>query len=104
MSSHLLHKDGDSIGMVWERFQREPERQSAVKLAHAARVVSDVCTFAKLRLLYLLQVCKEDAGCITQLESKYDLLFSELHKANSHFTREEYGLGIEPFDDGLTRS
>jgi hypothetical protein len=62
MSSHLLHKDADGIGMVWERFGRKEQRQQAVKLGHSARVVSDVCSFSKLRLLTLLTVCKEKAN------------------------------------------
>ena len=50
MSSHLIHKDGDGVGMVWERYQRTKEDQIAVKLAHCARIVSDICSFSQLRL------------------------------------------------------
>lgn len=55
ISSHLLHKDGIGVGMVWERYLRDPARREAVGLGHAARVVSDVCAFSKLRLLQLLR-------------------------------------------------
>lgn len=41
MSSHLLHKDADGIGMVWDRYGRDSVRQSAAKLGQSARVVSD---------------------------------------------------------------
>ena len=94
MSSHLLHKDGDGIGMVWERYKRDPEQQAAVKLGHSARVVSDVCTFAKLRLLSLLRACEQHrpAELISKIEGRYEaLLFAELAKASRHFTEVEYG-------------
>ncbi|MBR8387650.1 hypothetical protein KDX26_35195 [Burkholderia cenocepacia] len=50
MSSHLVHKDADSIGMIWERSTRDEVRRTAVSLGHSARVVSDACAFAQLRL------------------------------------------------------
>lgn len=90
MSSHLLHKDGDGIGIVWERYCRAPDHQTAVELGHSARVVSDVCTFGKLRLLYLLKLCNKSVDPIRFLEKQYELLFQELHKANEHFTQVEY--------------
>jgi hypothetical protein len=91
MSSHLLHKDADGIGMVWERTKRSPHRQATVTLGHAARVVSDVCTFAQLRLLYLLKLCGGDTSCIRELENEYTLLFKQLKNANSQFNWVEYG-------------
>ncbi len=91
MSSHLLHKDADGIGMVWERTKRSPHRQAAVTLGHAARVVSDVCTFAQLRLLYLLKLCGGDTSCIRELENDYTLVFKQLKNANTQFNWVEYG-------------
>lgn len=92
MSSHLIHKDADGIGMVWDRFRRDPERQTAVKLGHSARIVSDVCTFAKLRLYSLLRACKQPTDSIGTIEERYqELLFDELDKAGNQFTDIEYG-------------
>jgi hypothetical protein len=93
MSSHLLHKDGDGVGMVWDRYRREPDRQATVRLGHAARIVSDVCTFAKLRLLHLLKACGADTAEIPQIDAKYQLLNDEIAKAGAHFSRVEYGKG-----------
>lgn len=91
MSSHSLHKDAIGVGVVWERFQREPERQNAAKIGHSARVVSDVCAFAKLRLFFLLKLCKKELTSIGEIEKQYEALFSELSKAGSYFTDVEYG-------------
>ena len=92
MSSHLLHKDADGIGMVWDRYQRDVERQAAVKLGHSARVVSDVCSFAFLRALTLLRVCSQSTQALREIEERYALLlFTELTKAIQRFTELEYG-------------
>jgi len=90
MSSHLLHKDGDGVGMVWERYRRTKEDQIAVKLGHSARVVSDICSFSKLRLLQLLRFCNQNTEVISNLESKYTMLFKELKKAGDNFVKHEY--------------
>jgi hypothetical protein len=91
MSSHLIHKDADGIGMVWERFTRDSQRQAAVKLGHSARIVSDVCTFAKLRLFSLLRACDQSTLSIKTIEEMYQVsLFDELAKAGNQFTHTEY--------------
>lgn len=90
MSSHLIHKDGDGIGMVWERYQREPRRQAAVRSAHLSRLVSDVCAFAKFRTARLLHACKRDLTPIRELESRYRSLDESLKSANAHFSQTEY--------------
>ena len=91
MSSHLLHKDADGIGMVWERRRRNVERQTAVRLAHSARLVSDVCTFAKLRLMTLLRACQQPEGVLADLERRHGPLFAQIQAANQHFRTVEYG-------------
>ena len=91
MSSHLIHKDGDGVGMVWERYGRNEREQSAVKLGHCARIVSDICSFSQLRLFQLLRFCGQDTDVIKEIESRYDLLFDELSKASKNFTEVEYG-------------
>lgn len=90
MSSHLLHKDADGVKMVWERARRSPERQTVVKLAHAARVVSDICTFSELRLFFLLKACNRDSKVIPDIEKTYTMFFQDLKKASDHFIRIEY--------------
>jgi hypothetical protein len=91
MSSHLLHKDADGIGIVWERRRRNSERQAAVRLAHSARLVSDICAFAQLRLLTLLRACKQPVGVLADLEARYKHLFAQIQAALQHFRTVEYG-------------
>ncbi len=90
MSSHLIHKDGDGIGMVWERYQREPRHQAAVKAAHISRLVSDVCAFAKFRTARLLQACKVEVTPIREIESRYQWLNESFKEATCHFSQTEY--------------
>lgn len=91
MSSHLLHKDADGIGMVWERYGRPAERQLAVRMAHSARIVSDVCAFAKLRLLTLLKACGASQDALKTLEYKYKQLDDEFAAAIARFNELECG-------------
>lgn len=90
-SSHLIHKDGDGVGMVWERYGRDSTRQTAVKLGHSSRIVSDVCVFAELRLLYLLKASKQTPNIIVTVQKKHTVLFGELQKARDNFIAKEYG-------------
>jgi hypothetical protein len=91
MSSHLIHKDGDGIGMAWDRRNRDDRRRAAATLGHTSRIVSDVCSYAMLRLFTLLGVCGGDNHSITELQAEYRLLFDQLSKANAHFNEVEYG-------------
>lgn len=91
MSSHLLHKDADGVGMVWDRYGRDHERQTAVKLGHSARIVSDICSFSQLRLTALLRACQQPVSAVKAINEKYEvLLFDELAKASKKFTETEY--------------
>lgn len=91
MSSHLLHKDADGIGMVWERYGRSHEEQIAVKMGHSARVVSDVCSFAKLRLFSLSKACGALHDELKAIESRYKHLDTALTAAADRFNEVEYG-------------
>jgi hypothetical protein len=92
MSSHLLHKDADGVGMVWERYGRDTEAQSAVKLGHSARVVLDICSFAELRLFSVLRASGQPTEPMFEIRQKYrPMLFDELEKASLHFAQVEYG-------------
>lgn len=91
MSSHLLHKDADGIGMVWERYRRSPDKQLAVRMGHSARIVSDVCSYAKLRLFCLLTACGESKDALSAIQSRYEHLESALTAAIARFNEVEYG-------------
>lgn len=92
MSSHLMHKDGDGVGMVWERSIRSPERRDAARFGHSSRIVSDICSFTALRASFLLRHCGRDPSVLSGLQEKYDALFSELRVAADKFTATEYGV------------
>lgn len=78
--------------MVWDRYKRDPERQTAAKFGHTARIVYDVCTFAQLRLYSLLCACQQPTEALKEIEERYKLhLFDELDKAGNQFTEIEYG-------------
>ena len=90
MSSRLIHKDGDGVGMVWERYRRSADEQVSVKLGHSARIVSDICTFSKMRLYRLLRFCGQDVSKIQTIEERYKDLFDELQTAERQFIQAEY--------------
>ncbi|WP_233864659.1 hypothetical protein [Paraburkholderia adhaesiva] len=90
MSSHLIHKDADSIGMIWERSRRDEARRTAVSLGHSARVVSDTCAYAKLRLFSLLRACSAPTKVLSDIDTRYEGLTEALASANKHFHDVEY--------------
>lgn len=90
MSSHLLHKDADGIGMVWDRKMREPHRQTAVVMGHSARIISDICSFGRLRLFSLLRVCHAPEEELKVIEERYATLDDALQSINHHFNNVEY--------------
>lgn len=91
MSSHLIHKDGDGIGMEWERRQRSDPEREAVTYAHAARLISNVKNFSWLNSMYLHKICGADLASLYQVLEKYSSLSEELDEANKHFEHIEYG-------------
>lgn len=90
MSSHLIHKDGDGIAMIWDRCTRSENRLYAAKLSHLARIVSDICSFAELRTIFLMKACKQDLDVIKTLKENYEHLFSEIKDAYQLFLDVEY--------------
>lgn len=94
MSSHLLHKDADGIGLMWDRAVREPERLAAVTVSHAARIVSDACSLAYLRLRFLLEACGEPINKVNGVHDRYQQLRDELDEAIQYFYKVEYGIDL----------
>ena len=93
MSSQMVHKDADGIGMAWERSQRSPDRLAAVQLGHSARLISDICTYTQLRTFSLLRAYNQSLEALKDIEKSYSMtLFSELTKANQAVTEIEYGI------------
>lgn len=97
MTSHLIHKDGDGVGIVFERFTREPDKFHAVVCGHAARIISDLCSFAKVRCLFLLNTCNAEVSLIESLDNNYNTFFEDLRNAYNQFIYTEYG--FSPVDN-----
>ncbi|MBW3777060.1 hypothetical protein GL272_08895 [Aeromonas veronii] len=91
MSSHLIHKDADGVGMIWERDTREPDRRKVVKLAHIARAISDICVLSDIRTIFLMKHCGGDMAFINDMKSSYHELFEEIELAGNNFYEVEYG-------------
>ena len=90
MNSHLIHKDADGIGMIWERDVRDPERRVAVKLGHTARAISDLCVFSEIRSFILMECCNAEKAFIEDLRCSYRDLFDDIEKASEYFNKIEY--------------
>ena len=90
MKSHLIHQDGDGIGMVWERYGRSKDRQVAVEIAHAARVISDICNLGFMRATELLLACKQREEPVFEIINCYKTLFDDTHSALEDWIKIEY--------------
>ena len=77
--------------MVWDRYRRDPDRQAACTLAHAARLISDACSFAQLRLRFLLGACSASCAGVDEIYRQYQGLFADFDRAQEHFNDVEYG-------------
>lgn len=60
-------------------------------MGHSARVVSDVCAFAKLRLFSLVNACGASKDALRSIESRYEHLEGALTEAIARFNEVEYG-------------
>ena len=90
MGSHAVHQDGDAILMMWEREQRGEERARAVELAHGARGISDVMTFAYLRARAAYVAAALDPTPVQEVAERWKPLTRELHQAYASFQEVEY--------------
>jgi len=91
LASHLVHKDSNALIIQRDRNQRSLERVISARTSHAARVITDICNFWELRLIYLVKVHKLDSDFFIELRNKYKTLFEETEKAHTIFHSIEYG-------------
>jgi len=90
MKSHLIHQDGDGVGMVWERYGRSTERQATIELAHAARVISDICNFGFMRATELFFACNQPRERVYEISNNYKTLFDALQSSYEEWIKIEY--------------
>ncbi len=88
--SHLIHQDGDGVGMRWERMGRSQERQDAITLAHAGRLISDLCSFAFLRGTTLYRACGKKPTPIFKISKRYTDLSDAIKEAERKWQDVEY--------------
>jgi len=91
MSSSLAHVDGDAVLTMSEREGRSPERVAAIELAHGARLLSDMISYATLRSYVVLKAKKLDPGPVRDRERDTATLCEELCRATEDWARVEYG-------------
>lgn len=72
IASNLIHQDSDAIRLIWDRCNREPERRTSLELAHAAREVSDLVTFAMMRTYSIFRLHDADREPFNQLNAIYE--------------------------------
>lgn len=90
MQSHVVHQDGDGVGMLWERACREDDRRDSVEIAHGGRVISDLCTFGFLRAHELFVACQEDPKPIKDIEDNHKDLFDSINAEQERWRKIEY--------------
>lgn len=95
IGSHLMHKDGAGVGMVWDRALRSPERRQAVTGGHIARLISDACTWSQIKALALRRICNVDIRPVVDLYQKYSPMFEAIEKAQKEFHKVEYDYNEE---------
>lgn len=90
ISSHIIHQDGDAIGIIWDRRRREIERRTAIELAHGAREISDLLSMAFFRALVTYKMHNTDTKPVIALYDSYQGLHKELNSAIKEWGRIEY--------------
>lgn len=90
MKSHLIHQDGDGVGMIWERCRRSSERQAAVESAHAGRIISDICNFGFMRATELFFACNQPREPVYEISNRYKTLFDEIQSSYEDWINIEY--------------
>lgn len=90
MHSHIVHQDGDGVGMRWERARREDGHRNSIEIAHGGRVICDLCTFAFLRAHELFAACKEDFKPLKDIQADSKDLFDLINAEQQRWHSIEY--------------
>lgn len=76
--------------MIWDRCRRNEERQNSIEIAHAGRMISDICFFGFFRAGELLSSCKHNTNTIGDICNRYTNLFESITKAGKEWHDIEY--------------
>ncbi|EGD46261.1 hypothetical protein Cpap_0873 [Ruminiclostridium papyrosolvens DSM 2782] len=90
LGSHFTHQDGDGIGMIWDRQNRDTKRRLSIELAHGSRFVSDILSLTTLRTTLYLKFYGVDPKPMTTLYKHLDILFKETENYYKEWFEIEY--------------
>ena len=93
MGSHLVHQDGDGIGMIWERNSRSYDRREIVQIAHCAREIGDLCTMAFIRAWVTLKLANRDMAPVLKIWKDMNSVAEEMHKIAEQWWNVESKFG-----------
>jgi hypothetical protein len=91
IKSHLIHQDGDGVGIKWNRFRRNEERHDAVEISHAGKIISDICNLGLFRTGELMIACNQDPSITIKIYDKYCDLFEDIAQKSQSWYDLEYG-------------
>ncbi|WP_079914821.1 DUF5677 domain-containing protein [Paenibacillus sp. 32352] len=90
IGSHLVHMDGDAIGIIWDRNRREHERRISLEIAHGARMISALLTYAAIRADVYYKIYRLDEATIHNLKRKTYVYTQEIEQHYSQWINIEY--------------
>lgn len=90
MQSHLVHKDSNATGMMYERDSRDPLRRDSAMLAHGARIVGDLLIMALGRTGTAAGVSSLPRDGLAAVQSRAAALQCELAQATALWHSIEY--------------
>lgn len=90
IGSHLIHMDGDAIGIIWDRNNRESERRIALELAHGVRLISAILTYAAIRTEVYYKLYKLDASPMNDLKRRTITFTQEIEEHYKKWLNLEY--------------
>lgn len=88
MSSHLIHMDGDAVGMIWERTQRNEEERELLVFSQKCRLLSELITLCLFRSQLVFELNDYDLVKINEINENYKNLFSSLSEYTQLFSEK----------------
>lgn len=90
MSSHLIHMDGDAVGMIWERTQRNKEELDLLEFSQKCRLISDLMGLCLFRTQLIFDLSETDLLKIQEIKEKYKTLYIGLNNYGKLFSDKYY--------------
>ncbi|XXJ20618.1 DUF5677 domain-containing protein [Desulfovibrio caledoniensis] len=91
MSCHQSHLDGIALGQRRDRITGPRNRERALTIGHAARLVSDIITYYQIRILVFKRAYNEAPIDIFNGNRDFQKLVGELEEAQNEFANVEFG-------------